>query len=119
MRMPATFPPVAGSSEFPPPASAASRLNGICSTPAVTTTIRPASRVMPSTRQKLPRTSRQDRASARTGPSRSSTTTCAAIRNMTANQIVRMIPAIAPSAASPPISAPGACSRARMTSTIA
>ena len=108
--MPVTFPPVPGSSELPPPAMAAIRPNGICSTPAVTTTIRPASKVMPSTRQKLPRTSRQDRASARTGPSRSSTTAGPAIRNMIANQIVRMIPATAPSAASPPISAPGACS---------
>ena len=58
-----------------PPASASSNENGSCSTNAATETTIPASSRIPSTRQKLRRTSRHDLASAVTGPWRSSTTT--------------------------------------------
>ena len=70
---PATMPPTApmrgsprsagspGERGAPAENAAEITVNGICSTDEVTSTMRPASSRMPNTRQKLPRTSRQDR----------------------------------------------------------
>src|SRR5215831_5757748 len=83
-------------------------VKGSRSTDEATITMMKASSRMPNTRQKLLRTSRQDRASAWRGPRRSSTTAAAVMLNMAQNQTSITAEAMAPMTPTMTSSAAGA-----------